>query len=63
MRKTKKIIWCEVTCGKCGRAALNCGYYTPDVIKRLKRETTNWVEDDTYRVLCPSCKEVIECQL
>lgn len=51
----KNIIWCEVTCGCCGAAANASGYYSPDLIKRLKAETKNWVDDENYRVLCPAC--------
>ena len=57
-----KLIWCEVSCGRCGAAANNCGYYSPELIKRLKAETTTWVHDDTYRVLCPNCKIAVECE-
>ena len=56
----KNIIWCEVTCGRCGRAA-NCrGYYTPDTIRRLKAETKGRTEDMVYRVLCPVCQKELE---
>lgn len=51
------IIWCEVTCGRCGAAANSCGYYSAELIKRLKAETKNWVEDNEYRVLCPECRK------
>ena len=40
----KNLIWCGVTCGKCGAAANGCGYYSPDRIKKLKANTKNWVE-------------------
>lgn len=53
----KNIIWCEVTCGRCGAAANGCGYYSPERIKKLKQNTKNWVEDENFRVLCPDCKE------
>lgn len=53
----KNIIFCEVTCGRCGRAANNCGYYTPELIKKLKSETKDWIEDLNYRVLCPDCQK------
>ncbi len=56
----KNIIWCEVTCGRCGLASKYCGYYSPERIKRLKLDTKDWVEDDNYRVLCPSCKQEIK---
>lgn len=51
----KNIIWCEVTCGCCGAAANSCGYYSPELIKNLKAETKDWMEDENYRVLCPVC--------
>ncbi len=51
----KNIIFCEVTCGRCGRAANSCGYYSPERIKKLKLETKTWAEDLQYRVLCPEC--------
>ena len=51
----KNIIWCEVSCGRCGAVALASGYYSPDRIKALKRETKCWVDDVNYRVLCPAC--------
>lgn len=57
-----KLIWCEVSCGRCGRAANNCGYYSPELIKRLKAETITWEHDDDYRVLCPMCKIAVECE-
>lgn len=53
----KNIIWCEVTCGKCGAVALSSGYYSPERIKRIKQETKTWADDNDYRVLCPKCKE------
>ena len=56
----KNIIWCEVTCGRCLRAANCCGYYTPDTIRRLKAETKDWIEDVNYRVLCPACQKELE---
>lgn len=56
----KNLIWCEVTCGKCGCVALSCGYYNPERIKRLKQETKTWAEDDNYRVLCPQCMAEIK---
>lgn len=56
----KNLIWCEVTCGRCGAAANNCGYYSPDLIKRLKQETKNWKEDMDFRNLCPSCQREIK---
>lgn len=51
----KNIIWCEVTCGRCGATAGTSGYYSPDRIKALKRETKDWRDDENYRVLCPEC--------
>lgn len=56
---SKNIIWCEVTCGRCGAVANACGYYSAELIKRLKAETKNWTEDDEYRVLCPKCRKKI----
>lgn len=56
----KNIIFCEVTCGRCGAAANACGYYTPERIKKLKAETKNWIEDENYRILCPLCKVAVE---
>ena len=53
----KKIIWCEVTCGRCGGLASASGYYSPERIKKLKIETKEWVEDRGYRVLCPECRK------
>lgn len=58
--EAKNIIWCEVTCSRCGRAANCCGYYTPDTIRRLKAETKGWTEDMVYRVLCPVCQKELE---
>lgn len=51
----KNIIWCEVTCGKCGATAHFNGFYSPEQIKRLKCETKNWDEDEQYGTLCPEC--------
>lgn len=48
-------IWCEVTCGRCQRVANNCGYYSADLIKRLRAETKDWKHDDCYRITCPQC--------
>lgn len=56
----KNLIWCEVACGRCGAAANNCGYYSPDLIKRLKQETKNWTEDLRYRILCPKCERELK---
>ncbi len=51
----KHIIWCEVSCGRCGATARASGYYSPDRIKALKKETKDWRDDENYRVLCPDC--------
>lgn len=51
----KHIIWCEVSCGRCGAIAGASGYYSPDRIRALKRETQDWRDDEDYRVLCPAC--------
>ena len=53
----KNLIFCEVSCYKCGRAAINCGYYSPKLIKKLKLETKDWIEDSDYGVLCPDCQK------
>lgn len=58
----KNLIWCEVTCGCCGAAANSCGYYSPELIKNLKAETKDWVEDETYRVLCPPCAAIVRAE-
>lgn len=58
--RQKNIIWCEVTCGRCGRAANGCDYYSPDTIRRLKAETKGWTEDMVHRVLCPVCQKELE---
>ena len=60
MKNIKNIIWCEVSCGRCGRIANSCDYYSPDTIRRLKEETKNWTDDINYRVLCPVCKKELE---
>ena len=52
----KNIIWCEVICGKCAATARSNGFYSPEQIKQLKRETKNWVEDEQYGTLCPECQ-------
>jgi hypothetical protein len=57
-----KIIWCEVTCGRCGAVANNSGYYSPDLIKRLKVETKDWKHDDSYRVVCPTCFKILNAK-
>ncbi len=49
----KNIIWCEVTCGHCGRTAHQNGYYSPERIKQLKHETKEWAEDEQYGTLVP----------
>lgn len=57
----RMLIWCEVTCRRCGRVANASGYYSPDRIKRLKTETKNWeANDENYGILCPNCKDEIE---
>ena len=52
----KNLIWCEVKCLRCNRVANNSGWYSPDIIKRLKIETINWAEDEDYSIVCPDCK-------
>lgn len=55
------IIWCEVTCRKCGRAANASGWYSPDTIRNLKQETKSWASDaPNYGILCPYCKSEME---
>ena len=56
----KNLIWCEVKCLRCGRVANNCGWYSPELIKKLKQETKDWVDDADYSILCPTCKEEIK---
>lgn len=51
----RKIIWCEVTCGNCGALASDSGYYSPELVKKLKEQTKDWTEDAYYGVLCPEC--------
>lgn len=53
----KNLIWCEVKCLRCLTIAYYSGWYSPDRIKKLKAETKNWVEDEDYGILCPSCAE------
>ena len=55
----KNLIWCEVKCLRCGRVANNSGWYSPDIIKKLKLETKNWAEDENYSIVCPKCKEAL----
>ena len=57
---SKKIIWCEVTGGRCGAAANASGYYSPERIKQLKAETKHWISDLNYRVLCPRCAKELK---
>lgn len=56
----KNLIWCEVKCLRCRRVANSCGWYSPERIKKLKQETKDWAEDETYGVVCPTCKESIK---
>ena len=56
----KNLIWCEVKCLRWGRVANSCGWYSPERIKKLKQETKDWVEDENYSILCPTCKESIK---
>ena len=57
----RMLIWCEVTCRKCGKVANASGYYSPERIKKLKAETKNWdASDEDYGVLCPDCKSEVE---
>lgn len=57
----RMLIWCEVTCRKCGRVANACGYYSPQRIKKLKEETKHWeANDENYGILCPDCKDEVE---
>ena len=54
--KKRLIIWCEATCLKCGRVANASGWYSPDTIRNLKRETKSWqASDSNYGNLCPDC--------
>ena len=52
----KNLIWCEVKCLRCGRAANSCGRYSPERIKKLKQETKDRAENDDYSIVCPDCK-------
>ena len=52
----KTLIWCEVTCGRCGGMAMSSGHYSPEVIKKLKAETKDWKRDYFYGNLCPECQ-------
>lgn len=57
----RMLIWCEVTCRKCGRVANSCGYYSPERIKKLKEETKNWeANDENYGILCPDCTDEVK---
>ena len=56
----KNLIWCEVKCLRCGRVANPSGWSSPQRIKKLKQETRDWVEDENYSILCPTCKESIK---
>ena len=51
----KNIIWCEVKCLRCGSIATQCGWYSPERIKKLKQETKDWKEDEQYSIICPLC--------
>lgn len=52
------LIWCEVTCRRCGTVASASGYYSPERIKKLKSQTKDWeANDESYGVLCPDCKK------
>lgn len=53
----KNLIWCEVTCRRCKEVAKHSGWYSPDTVRKLKKETKNWHEDSIYGVLCPDCWE------
>ena len=54
----RMLIWCEVTCRKCGAVAPASGWYSPERIKKLKEQTKNWDADDAeYGVLCPDCRK------
>ena len=56
----KNLIWCEVKCLRCRRVANNCGWYSPERIKKLKQETKDWAEDKDYSIICPTCRESIK---
>ena len=56
----KKIIWCEVTCRRCGSMSAASGYYSPERIRKIKAATKDWVEDYEYSVLCPECKKELD---
>ena len=56
-RKSKNIIWCEVTCRCCGDMSAASGYYSPERIKKIKDATKDWIEDEEYNVLCPDCQK------
>lgn len=53
----KNIIFCEVTCSQCGSLASKSGYYSPQLIKALKEETKDWIDDKEYGILCPECQK------
>lgn len=53
----KDIIWCEVTCSHCGGMLASSGFYSPTLIKRLKAESKEWIEDPEYGILCPECQK------
>lgn len=52
------VIWCEISCGRCGAAIGD--YYSPDWIKKLKAMSKDWTHDDNYRVLCPQCRKELK---
>lgn len=52
----KAKIWCEVTCGRCGKMATDSGYYHNKLtIALLKEEIKDWEYTEDYGNLCPEC--------
>ena len=50
----KAAVWCEVSCGDCGRAE-GMFYKNSKSIQTLKEWTRDWVFDDDFGNICPDC--------
>lgn len=55
MAKIRPNVWCDITCSQCGAMANGSGYFYNGIIKELRNNTKDWVDNDGT-VLCPYCQ-------
>lgn len=56
MAKMRPNVWCDITCSQCGALASGSGYFYNGIIKVLRENTKDWV-DDGGTILCPECQK------